>query len=97
MQNPANLPFRGRPVKTLKKLRWWEGPTWLKNSTEDWPKSELFPNMEVINSEKKKTIIIAAATQRDKKYYLRFYSYVELVRITTWIKRVLIKFKKTKE
>ncbi|GFS48702.1 uncharacterized protein TNCV_2707441 [Trichonephila clavipes] len=81
MQNPADLPSRRRPVKTLKKLRWWEGQTWLKNSTEDWPKSELFPDMEVINSEKKKTIITAAATQRDEKYYLRFYSYVELKQV----------------
>ncbi|GFY42345.1 transposon Ty3-G Gag-Pol polyprotein [Trichonephila inaurata madagascariensis] len=40
MQNPADLPSRGRSVKTLKKVRWWEGPSWLKNSTEDWPKSD---------------------------------------------------------
>ncbi|GFW97570.1 integrase catalytic domain-containing protein [Trichonephila clavipes] len=76
MQNPADLPSRGCSVKTLKKVRWWEGPSWLKNSTEDWPKSELFPDMEVINSEKKKTIITAAATQREEKYYLQFSSYV---------------------
>ncbi|GFY67405.1 uncharacterized protein TNIN_390161 [Trichonephila inaurata madagascariensis] len=54
MQSPADLPSRGCSVKTLKKVRWWEGPSWLENSTEDWPKSELFPDMEVINSEKKK-------------------------------------------
>ncbi|GFY45326.1 integrase catalytic domain-containing protein [Trichonephila inaurata madagascariensis] len=72
MQNPADLPSGGCSVKTLKKVRWWEGPSWLKNSTEDWPKSEFFPDMEVINSEKKKTIITAAAAQREEKYYLRF-------------------------
>ncbi|GFX21742.1 uncharacterized protein TNCV_546791 [Trichonephila clavipes] len=62
MQNPTNLPSKGCSVKPLKKIRWWEGPSWLKNSTEDCPKSELFPDMEVIKSEKKKTIITAAAT-----------------------------------
>ncbi|GFY37657.1 hypothetical protein TNIN_299821 [Trichonephila inaurata madagascariensis] len=74
MQNPADLPSRECSVKTLKKVLWWEGPSWLKNSTEDWPNSELFPDMEGINSEKK-TIITAAATQREEKYYLRFLSY----------------------
>ncbi|GFW07428.1 uncharacterized protein TNCV_866001 [Trichonephila clavipes] len=97
MQNPADLSSRGCSVKTLKKVRWWKGPYWLKNSTEDWPKSELFPDMEVINSEKKKTIITAAATQREEKYYLRFSSYGKLVRITTWIKRFLTNLKKTKD
>ncbi|GFW29070.1 integrase catalytic domain-containing protein [Trichonephila clavipes] len=97
MQNPADLPSRGCSVKTLKKVRWWEGPSWLKNSTEDWPKSELFPDMEVINSGKKKTIITAAAAQREEKYYLRFSSYGKLVRITTWIKRFLTNLKKTKD
>ncbi|GFW33183.1 uncharacterized protein TNCV_4699991 [Trichonephila clavipes] len=53
--------------------------------------------MEVINSEKKKTIITAAATQREEKYYLRFSSYGKLVRITTWIKRFLTNLKKTKD
>ncbi|GFY59509.1 integrase catalytic domain-containing protein [Trichonephila inaurata madagascariensis] len=81
IQNSADLPSKGCSVKTLKKLRWCEGPSWRRNPTEDWPKSELYPDMERINSEKK-TIITAAATQREEKY-LRYSSYVKLVRIAT--------------
>ncbi|GFQ68686.1 uncharacterized protein TNCT_343381 [Trichonephila clavata] len=53
--------------------------------------------MEVINSEKKKTIITAAATQREDKYYFRYSSYVKLVRITAWMKRFLTNLKRTKD
>ncbi|GFX88865.1 integrase catalytic domain-containing protein [Trichonephila clavipes] len=77
-----NRESSGCSVKILKNVRWWEGPSWLRNPTEDWSKSELFPDMEVINSEKK-TIITAAATQREENYHLRYLSYVKLLRITT--------------
>ncbi|XP_055938249.1 uncharacterized protein LOC129968417 [Argiope bruennichi] len=89
ISNPADLPSRGCTVRTLIKSHWWEGPDWIKRSKEDWPKSAHFPNMEVVNSEKKKTIVTAFVLQLEEKYYHRFSSYVKIVRITAWLLRFL--------
>ncbi|GFS60921.1 hypothetical protein TNIN_71591 [Trichonephila inaurata madagascariensis] len=32
--------------------RWWEGMDWLKRPPEEWPKSNVTPDFDIINSEK---------------------------------------------
>lgn len=56
-KNPADLPSRGCTAKQLVESRWWEGPKWLRDSEENWPKSIAIPDDDVINSEKKKVAI----------------------------------------
>ncbi|GFY74800.1 hypothetical protein TNIN_391831 [Trichonephila inaurata madagascariensis] len=34
--------------------RWWEGMDWLKRPPEEWPKSNVTPDFDIINSEKRK-------------------------------------------
>ncbi|UYV63247.1 hypothetical protein LAZ67_2003545 [Cordylochernes scorpioides] len=55
--NPADLPSRGCSAETLKETKWWEGPAWLKLSQEKWPKSTIIPDLEIIYSERRKTIL----------------------------------------
>ncbi|GIX89493.1 reverse transcriptase [Caerostris extrusa] len=52
--NPADLPSRGCSVNTLITRRWWEGPAWLTEEEELWPISNLNPDKNVVNAEKKK-------------------------------------------
>ncbi|UYV68335.1 hypothetical protein LAZ67_5003922 [Cordylochernes scorpioides] len=55
--NPADLPSRGCSAESLKETRWWEGPAWLKVSQEEWPKSTIIPDLEIVYSERRKTIL----------------------------------------
>ena len=41
-ENPADACTRGAsPVQLAKDMMWWEGPEWLKQSSENWPKMKL--------------------------------------------------------
>ncbi|KFM68623.1 hypothetical protein X975_08703, partial [Stegodyphus mimosarum] len=94
--NTADLPSQGCSVRTFIEESWWEGPSWFIKKEEEWPKLEHIPNMEVVNSEKKKTILTAVSVQSKEKYYYRYSSYVKLVRITAWITRFITNMKKLK-
>ncbi|GFT14578.1 hypothetical protein NPIL_407871, partial [Nephila pilipes] len=38
-QNPADILSRGCGPKQLQKGKWWQGPAWLQDPKEQWPKS----------------------------------------------------------
>ncbi|GFY09337.1 integrase catalytic domain-containing protein [Trichonephila clavipes] len=57
--NPADLPSRGCNPKALLKSHWWEGPDWLKLLHEEWPASEIKPGMEIVISERRRTVLTA--------------------------------------
>ncbi|GFT01315.1 bel12-ag transposon polyprotein [Nephila pilipes] len=38
-QNPVDILSRGCGPKQLQKCKWWQGPAWLQNPKEQWPKS----------------------------------------------------------
>jgi len=59
--NPADLLSRGCSAEQLIGKKWWEGPDWLLEEKENWPKSNCEPNEELVNSEIRKTIITAFA------------------------------------
>ncbi|GFY51334.1 integrase catalytic domain-containing protein [Trichonephila inaurata madagascariensis] len=93
--NAADLPSRGCNVETLAMSRWWEGMDWLKRPPEEWPKSNVTPDFDIINSEKRKTVISAANHEgaSEEKYYNRFSSYDRLLRVTAWMYRFLLTVK----
>ncbi|GFY20784.1 integrase catalytic domain-containing protein [Trichonephila clavipes] len=58
-QNPADILSRGCGPKQLQKRKWWQGPDWLKNSKEQWPKSAVNINEKEVEIEKRKSVISA--------------------------------------
>ena len=46
--NPADLPSRGCSSKTLKAMKWWEGPAWLKEPSTSW---DITTEIDVSNDE----------------------------------------------
>ncbi|UYV61483.1 hypothetical protein LAZ67_1005017, partial [Cordylochernes scorpioides] len=86
--NPADLPSRGCSAESLKETRWWEGPPWLKVSQEEWPKSTIIPDLEIVYSERRKTILNTLCTTRENENLFGRYShFLRIVRITAWIYR----------
>ncbi|GFR04171.1 uncharacterized protein TNCT_669431 [Trichonephila clavata] len=59
-QNPADILSRGCGPRQLWKSEWWLGPTWLKKSKEDWPKSFGSVNEEEVEKEKRKIVVSAS-------------------------------------
>ncbi|KFM69359.1 hypothetical protein X975_25440, partial [Stegodyphus mimosarum] len=49
--NPADLPTRGCSPKFLLTLKWLEGPKWLRQSEDNWPKSRIQTNTEEVYNE----------------------------------------------
>ncbi|UYV67624.1 hypothetical protein LAZ67_5001398 [Cordylochernes scorpioides] len=47
--NPADLPSRGCIVLQLKRTRWWEGPEWLKQPQDHWPKQLFHSDRTLVN------------------------------------------------
>ena len=86
--NPADLPSRGCSMSSLVKSEWWLGPPWLLQLEENWPKFNVYPIMNTVNSEK--WIIIVAVTNlenNETKFYNRYSSYPKIIRIIGWIFR----------
>ncbi|GFV83556.1 integrase catalytic domain-containing protein [Trichonephila clavipes] len=62
-QNPEDILSRGCGLKQLQKRKWWQGPDWLKNSKEQWPKSAANINAKEVEIEKRKSVISANNTE----------------------------------
>ncbi|XP_054279087.1 uncharacterized protein LOC128997473 [Macrosteles quadrilineatus] len=101
-KNPADLPSRGCSAQKLLESRWWEGPSWITESPENWPHQEETPyNEDDINSEKKRTVISAVNNVTDNEWlYMNCSTYKKAVRTIGWIYRfknnTLMKNKTTK-
>ena len=65
------------------------GPEWLFKSEKNWPKSVEIPDEEVVNSEKRKSVLTAPNDTKTSIdwYYQYFSSYAKIVRMVAWIIR----------
>jgi hypothetical protein len=85
--NPADLPSRGCYARQLVASKWWEGPSWLKQEESEWPRSEVTVDLEVIMSEKKKTVAVHLSEKLSPPWYDKYSSYRKIIRILAWIRR----------
>ncbi|GBM23167.1 hypothetical protein AVEN_147083-1 [Araneus ventricosus] len=86
--NPDDLPSRGSNAEELVKSLWWEGPNWLRMPIEDWPVSETIPDFDVVNSEKRNSIVsVTNTTTEQLEYISKVSSFLKMTRITAWIFR----------
>lgn len=86
-KNPADLPSRGCSIPTLLKSAWWEGPDWLRQREDQWPTEERTPNEEVVNSERRKTVVTMVTVEESSWYMTYFSTYKKILRMITWICR----------
>ena len=86
MENPTDCASRGLfPSKLLNHSLWWNGPTWLKLSPDDWPKQLSLTPRKSLEEEREMTL--HAVSQFDSPiisldHYSNFY---HLKYITVWI------------
>ncbi|UYV74052.1 hypothetical protein LAZ67_11001974, partial [Cordylochernes scorpioides] len=88
--NPADLPSRGCLADSLERSKWWEGPSWLRRPRRDWSHREIYPDPDIVNSEKRKIVLTSTCIEREKdQYYYRFSNYYKILRVTAWMNRFL--------
>lgn len=91
--NPSDLPSRGCKAKQLVSLKWWEGPSWLKNPYEYNKHMDFICqniNEEDVEREKLKStklLINVDENSQNTWYYHYFSCYEKIVRLVGWILR----------
>ncbi|XP_067121310.1 uncharacterized protein [Centruroides vittatus] len=85
--NPADLPSRGCNARTLAESRWWETLQFTSLPVEEWPRQKEMPDMEIVSSERKKSVISALDVEKAEKFYENYSTYWKILRVTAWIYR----------
>ncbi|UYV74863.1 hypothetical protein LAZ67_12001455 [Cordylochernes scorpioides] len=63
--NPMYSQMRGCLADSLEKKKWWEGPSWLRRSRKDWPHIEIYPDSDIMNSEKRNIALTLTCIYRE--------------------------------
>ncbi|UYV63047.1 hypothetical protein LAZ67_2002938 [Cordylochernes scorpioides] len=93
--NPADLPSRGCSVLQLKRTRWWEGPEWLKQPQDHWPKQLFHSDRTLINLEIYRQVLVTTHVRTEVvPWFERFSNFAKIVRINAWIWRFIRKTQK---
>lgn len=97
-QNPADVLTRGENLRSLLDSEtWWQGPNWLRESEDCWPRENQEINVIENDEEIKKsaTFIVDAKTE-DIINIERFGNLTKPLRIIAWIKRFIYNVKNKK-
>ncbi|UYV64217.1 hypothetical protein LAZ67_2007061 [Cordylochernes scorpioides] len=93
--NPADLPSRGESPSKFIKSGWWEGPKWLQEKKEDWPVSKVQYDLEAIEEERRKTVVVGFVAKKPEEnpWYLNLYegkrevTLTQILRVIAWMLR----------
>ncbi|GFX49238.1 integrase catalytic domain-containing protein [Trichonephila clavipes] len=78
--NAADFVSRGCSGEHLLQGKWWEGPTWLLENEENWRKSEDESDEDLVNSEKRKTIVTTLTkTDENVNWYCKYLSSIRKI------------------
>ena len=90
-QNPADLLTRGISAKQLANNKlWWNGPSWLLQSVDHWPKRAFFENpvKECLTEARKQSTVschVGTTTLCYPDIADKYESWQRLLRVTAWI------------
>uniref|UniRef100_A0A0M3HVD7 Integrase catalytic domain-containing protein n=1 Tax=Ascaris lumbricoides TaxID=6252 RepID=A0A0M3HVD7_ASCLU len=90
--NPADLATRGATPRTLAdEQRWWQGPSWLSNSEDNWPNIPSLPTYDIAKSEEplqiaeKLSTQVATATLHPPT---ESFTFIDMDRFSSWTRLV---------
>ena len=94
--NPADVLSRGCSPQQLLDLKWYEGPTWLKQEPEEWPLTKLDCEVKEVNAERRKVSLCNVNTINENApwYAHKFSNYHSIIRLVAWIKRFIANCRK---
>ncbi|GFW34282.1 integrase_H2C2 domain-containing protein [Trichonephila clavipes] len=89
--NPAEYPSRGCSAKQLCTSKWWEGPSWLHLSPQEWLISDVEVNVnEVEVNKERKTIVTSMMNVQTTDIKSNYFStYSRKNRVVAWILRFI--------
>ncbi|GFT38479.1 DUF5641 domain-containing protein [Nephila pilipes] len=88
--NPADILSRGCGPKQLQNCKWWQGPAWLQNPKEQWPKSAVNIDEKEVEIEKRKSVISANNTELESislQLARRISRFSKMIRVMAWVLR----------
>ncbi|UYV63331.1 hypothetical protein LAZ67_2003764 [Cordylochernes scorpioides] len=91
--NPADLPSRGESPSKFTKSGWWGGPKWLQEKKENWPVSKVQYDLEAIEEERSKTVVVGFVAKKPEEnpWYLNLYegkrevTLTQILRVIAWM------------
>lgn len=91
--NPADLISRGLTHQdSLENRFWWQGPAWLEDGPDQWPRSPEILSTREVEDEKRRTVIagtVSTITEFINMYSQKMSSCSDLVRCTAyWLSNV---------
>ena len=81
--------------KLIKSDLWWEGPSWLRESSESWPiawPSDI-PKAKAEEEAKKTTQVHAVITQDPVIDHSKYSTWLKLIQVTAYVFRFLFNIK----
>ncbi|GFT13570.1 uncharacterized protein NPIL_124521 [Nephila pilipes] len=89
-ENPADILSRGCGPKQLQKCKWRQGPAWLQNPKEQWPKSAVNIDEKEVEIEKRKSVISVNNTELESislQLARRISRFSKMIRVMAWVLR----------
>ncbi|XP_035206721.1 uncharacterized protein LOC118181656 [Stegodyphus dumicola] len=95
-ENPADKLTRGETANALvKDNNWWHGPSWLKDSEDQWPEQKFKVETDSQNLERLSTYVQVTIPEEENALDItKFSSLEKLLRVTAWVKRFVAKLRK---